>query len=409
MIARILICDDNVTRAPRWKSLAEKHNPGADVRVVTGQQLADLVSAIGWEELRSRGGERKQTDAERESIELIEWAEVVIIDSDLSPAPKDLDAIPEEQRDRVAGALRNGYGDSVARQLRSYTRAGLLVVVNMFWARHRVRRVFDLTLMQSAGAFADLHVSAAELDDGELWDSKIAPTDAYRPWQRPSIPQQLATLARSTEAVTNLDANVFSALGLDRSSFAPLQLDVFGEVDAATATFKQLTESPMGFRYPSDSRDDAACRRMAASVVRRWLERVVVPGQNVLADAPHLYERFWQFVGTPLDDLGLWNSTSRMTWDDARTAPARAAVQDLLEPFLTRPVFDLEKARSAVRELPKSNGIAPPDYGFAEDSSSFHPRDELESYSADVPGPFPRRWIEKVNNVGYEPANRLLL
>lgn len=413
MTLHVLICDDDETRVFKWRGLVEKHNVEAEVRTFTGQDLADFVSAVGWEELRARGGVRDPSDADRKALDAIAWADAIVIDSDLSPAPKDLNRIPSEHRDRVAGTLRNGYGDSIARQLRSYTDAGLLIVVNMFWSRHRLRRVFDLTLMQSARAYADVHVSEADLDEPFFWGSGGQPKDAFLPWQRPVVPEQLRVLSTSIASIVDLDAKVFATLGLDLTSFAPAQLDVFGEIDAADATFEQLTMSPMGFRYPSEARDKAACTRMAASVVRRWLDRVVVPGQNVVADAPHLVERFWQFMLPTLDDLNAWSASARMSWDAARTSPMAAALKETLEPFLARPVFDLEQARNAVRKLQPAKIVTPPDLGFAEDTSLFHSQDDLESYSSDVPGNSPRRWIaqldEELDDIAYEPANRLLL
>ena len=47
--------------------------------------------------------------------------------------------------------------------------------------------------------------------------------------------------------------------------------------------------------------DQGGIERVAAARLGKWLERLVLPGQNVLVDAPHLVSRFPSLVAA--DDL----------------------------------------------------------------------------------------------------------
>jgi len=411
-ISNALICDDKVDRAERWRGTVSSRLQGAVVNTLTGGELAELLTELSDAEDDARAGNVPNSDG-RPRIQRVEQAQLLILDSDLSPAPGDRASLSEVD----AHTLRNGYGDDVARQLRSYTKAPAIVVVNMFWGRHARPKVFDLTLSQNVNAVADLTVTAGELDDDFLWGASEANADSlYRPWQRATIPEVVSTFKRSAEAAASLelDANVFEHLGIDPGFLTPSQLDAF-TLAPNELKFRDLADSRLGFKY-SGAGDGGArheptnTRMMAASVLRRWLERSVIPSQTLLLDAPHLAERYWRVLTPDPSDLSVLDHFADQDWD-GEFGPFALALKGSLRPFVNRPVFDAAIARKVAAGYVRVNATSASsfDAAFAEDTSRFRPLDELTQFPSDVSGDFKHRWLEEVAGVGYEPANRLLL
>ncbi|MDT0141970.1 hypothetical protein [Microbacterium sp. PRC9] len=413
MISNVLICDDNSDRATRWKDTVEQYLPEARVDTITGTELAALLTELSDAEDEARSG-NPLSGADRPRTRRAEEADLVILDSDLSPAPDDLARLGAQDRRTVSSTLRNGYGDDVARQLRSYSHAPAIVVVNMFWGRHARSKVFDLTLNQNAGAVADLHITAGELSDPVVWGQQPDDADSgYRPWYRPSIPEVVDTFQRSAAAQMELDENVLDTLGIAPSRLTPSQLDPFTE-SAESLTLRNFAESALGFKYTHTKdgahHSDQFVRAMGLSAVRRWVQRFLVPSQTVLLDAPHLAERYWRVLMSGPDDLQALDRFANLTWGDDFGALG-PAVQESIRPFATRPVFDEAIARRIAAEQIRSKLLGPGslEAAFAEDTSRFVALDELTQFPSDLPGDFKQRWLEEVEGIGYEPANRLLL
>ncbi|MEW1707318.1 hypothetical protein AB0230_08760 [Microbacterium sp. NPDC089190] len=416
MIANVLICDDKTDRAERWKSLIESHLPSATVDTLTGAKLAGLLTELSDAEDEARDGQALNNES-RGTIGRVEQADLLILDSDLSPAPGDLGLLQADEARDVSRTLRNGYGDDVARQLRSYSMAPAIVVVNMFWGRHARPRVFDLTLNQNANAVADLNITAGELADDVLWGRAVRDTaPIYRPWQRATIPEVVATfkLSAGLSDDLDLDERVLERFAIDSSRLTPSQLDPFSKAPE-DLTFHDFANSGLGFKYTGTDEGGAFheptyVKAMALSAVRRWIERFVTPSQTVLLDAPHLAERYWRVITSDPADLAALDRFAEVAWG-GDVGHFQPALRDALRPFATRPVFDESVARKVAAQQARS-GAAPVgslDAAFAEDISKFRPLGRLTQFPSDVPGEFKHRWLEEVAGVGYEPSNRLLL
>lgn len=292
-----LVCDDHTSRLDRWKKIVEERlGDEWAVKEVGGEQLANMISALGAKEAASREGQDAEellAEEEKQQLALLDGADLVLFDSDLTPSIEDSKLIGLD----FSRTLRNQMGDTVARQIRSFTNAGFIVVVNMFWGHYPGPRVFDLTMMQGWQSHADLHVSEAELEDDALWNGVTRDSDEYHPWVWPALANAHEFVRRSEAAVGDLDEDVLSRLGLDFDRFSPRQSDLFGPDGAKT--FRELTASGLGFRYTTEGarHSDESVRRMAASVLRRWLARTLVAGQNVVTDGPHLLTRLSPLLG----------------------------------------------------------------------------------------------------------------
>ncbi|MCI1019659.1 hypothetical protein HWD99_13595 [Microbacterium sp. C5A9] len=388
-----LVCDDKADRVQVWRDTIASHLEPSSwaVHARTGQELAAVIIALSNSDL----GRPSADDSE--VLRTISQYDLVVLDSDLSADPQDLDGLDTE----AALALRNQYGDEVARQLRTHTSAGFISVVNMFTGRDS-HRVFDLTMQQDVATNADLHIGEDDLNDPHLWTG--VSTDGYAPWARPALGLADDWVRRSESAIDDLDAPVLQRLGLDPGQLATRQLDVFGAVRPEDMTFRMLASSKLGFKY-SGPHDDDATRRMAASVVRRWLSRTILASQDEVVDAPHLLARIPHFFS----DFGDQEALARILAKDTaqgKVAAAESSSVPSLDVFLDRSVYRLSQAREIRPERPFEG----PGMVFLEDTSTFVSRAEATQVETDVPGRNYRRYVSSARpvDVQYEPFTRLL-
>lgn len=414
---KIILCDDDSRRVETWAESIRTWKPEPEWQVITFTRdaLVEVVGALAARERGSRSGD-VPPPIEVGILDAFDDAEIVLLDSDLQPDPTEVSNTPNGGV--IQDALRNQRGDVIARQVRSFTAAKFIVVVNMFWRRHAKGRTFDLTMQQGADTFADLHVREGEIGDEALWLGHRRSGADFDPWSRAVLAGAPAMVDRSIAAV-DLRANVIETLQLKSllDELDPSQFDVFGDADVSTATFNDLVEySPLGFMYPSSiapnaTHDEAARKRVAAAIVRNWLSRSVVAAQDVVSDAPHLVARFPQFLGDGIDDPARWNAVAnKAARTVAEVLPAAADAElTALRPFLDRPVFSVAAARMLVPRLERTKPA--PDLVFAENASVFAPRNAASEFASDLPGTDPRRHVIDLPGVdaANEPFRRLLL
>jgi hypothetical protein len=417
---RIVLCDDDSRRVETWAASirALMSEPEWEVTTYTGTELVHVIRSLAARERGSRTGDTAVPEHDH-VLDPIDSADIVMLDSDLQPDPTEVSNTPNGSE--IQDALRNQRGDVIARQVRSFTSAKFVAVVNMYWRRHSRRRTFDLTMQQGADTFADLHLREGELGDASLWlrsDDAAATAASFNPWSRPVLSDAPDVVDRSI-AVVELGAGVIETLELASllDELDPAQFDAFGDVDIETATFNDLVEhSPLGFMYPTSispeaAHDEAARKRVAAAIVRNWLTRSVVAAQDVISDAPHLVARFPQFLGDGIDDPLCWNATARKSAGAAIDVLPSAAEAELtaVAPFLDRPVFSVSAARRLVPRLARTKPA--PDLVFAENASIFVPRDDASEYESDLSGTLSRRHALKLEDedAANEPFRRFLL
>lgn len=395
MTHKALICDDKADRVQTWAATVANQLTGMpwEVSSRTGTQLAALIIAL------SNADQGRVTADDQAVLDEVGAADLVILDSDLSADPQDLVGLSDED----ALALRNQYGDEVARQIRTHTTAGFIVVVNMFTGRDS-HRVFDLTMQQDASTYADLHIGEDDLGDAHLWSGSIE--GGYAPWSRPVLTTAHEWVRRSESAIVDLDDRVMERLALDPGQLATRQLDVFGAVRPEDATYRSLAQSKMGLKYP-DGHSDASMQRMAASVVRRWLTRTVLAAQDEIIDTPHLIARVPHLLGgSGGDDGGGWNAHLVKDWDTGVLPGTEGALLTQLEPHIDRATYSLTVARS----IPPRESFEGSVLVFLEDRSRFVERPLAVQIETDVPGKNFRRYVlpDEDGSIQYEPFTRLL-
>jgi hypothetical protein len=175
-----------------------------------------------------------------------------------------------------------------------------------------------------------------------------------------------------------------------------------GDKAAAEATFRDFVQkSSMGLRLKDEVLDNTLVARVAAARVGKWLERVVLPGQDVLVDAPHLALRFPSLLTGDIRKLGTWNASASL-FPPKSLWPGKTQLRHKIqrhgfraEDWLSRDAWfwsDLTKLE-AIKEVRNPWSVERPDFVFCEDVSRFLQRREAREFVADLASPFVRRHV----------------
>jgi hypothetical protein len=306
-------------------------------------------------------------------------------------------------------------GETVAYLGRCYSTCGVIVGLNQYWRQP----TFDLTLRQQLDSFADLNISASDLNNPGLWQK--APWKSYRPWSWPVIINLVSLMRRRVVDVekTEIDTNVVDFLGFPRSVIERLpasSLEMLGSSSkrAEAATLKDVLKSPiLGLRGREASerkRFPSQDARIIAARLTAWLNTILAP-QDVLVDAPHLAERCPSVVSPSMTQKQLSVTTSQVPdagiFRDKNLDKAR-----LKKTFwFDRPIWfwtEIERLRltQEVREPWKTNQSR---LVFCEDTSSFRRRSDSKSFQSDLISPYRTRHVSRLSNIEYQPAHRLAL
>jgi hypothetical protein len=154
--------------------------------------------------------------------------------------------------------------------------------------------------------------------------------------------------------------------------------------------------------------------RIAAARLSKWLEREVLPGQDVLTDAPHLVSRFPSLLKGDPSEQDSWNRTA------AFGTPDQLGIRDeVIEKLEYKQNYWLSRAAwfwkdvtnvSRIPEVSEPWEKRPPKFVFAEDASRFYPEKDCREFLASVESPFVRRFVRFYgkNEVDYAPKVRIL-
>ena len=168
------------------------------------------------------------------------------------------------------------------------------------------------------------------------------------------------------------------------------------------------TRTRFGILESDSVPDDGHLKKLAATAVTHWVERFLIPAQNVFVDAPHLAQRQPGLVKVEPSE---WDVLADLSAPD--TVRAALDTETLVEAattseeWISRPVWDWSKvARTSARfteEFPV----------FCEDISRFRPIDDAVEFNSSVPGPLRQRFVAELESTGtelpiaYDPILRL--
>ena len=411
---KIVICDDDRKRAEQWERLIRqvgKPTAKYDIGLIESDQFTDVIQLLRRRQLEAR----RSREVDEKCI--FDEADILVVDFDLL-------------RFDASGT---DTGESVAYLARTYSDCGFIIELNQFGTNW-----FDLTLSGRLESFADLNLGSDQLSNPGLWSPEF---QGFRPWSWPIVPDAAMRLKRcAVEANKHRSDKVLDYLGLteELAGVLPRSVREFlapGKSPEETTFEEFATKSRYALRPADKPRNETQLGRIAAARISKWLENVLLAGQEVLVDAPHLVSRLPSLLNRPPTADSL-NATARIARSASGTglrqaaiAPARFEKQD----WLSRPAwrwFEITRNEEiAENKSPWTAADVP--FGFCEDISRFLPTPACREFVAEVDSVFRRRFITnlrvadgrriaskyrsrpgRVNprdpaKVKYEPADRL--
>lgn len=380
---KVLLLDDDTDRAQSWAAHINQ-NTSCSATAPGKEEVRELISLLfkRRKEGRANGGKFWEI-----SCDAIDAADLLIIDYDL----QNLDTNGEWTT-----------GSEVAYSARLVSKATTIVVINQ-----RGTNRFDLTLIKGAESRADLDVGSVQLVNPGLWQSNGF--QGFRPWHWPNL---LLEPARAKEGSTfvkeNLDSPVLASLGFseDFDSGRALRPEVWGKlcVEQKT-TFRELVapanEEHSMHLLSADTAifkdDDELTATIAAAVTRRWLERWVLPNQDILADAAHLALRMPWIIANSEDEAS-WRKLETLETSDV-LVPGIQEYMFVPSCLLSRPVYWAESLDVIGALRPATFDYSKiPDFVFREDVSNFGAPDVSRDFPSQVISIENRRWISEPDN-----------
>ncbi|HEV2137777.1 MAG TPA: hypothetical protein VGR53_02965 [Nitrososphaerales archaeon] len=384
----LTIYDDTEQLARKYKSQLEDLkavDSQFDVMYIENERLQRELSILNDRRSESRDGAR----AHRENS-IFDETDVLLVDIDLVQS-------------------NNPFltGDRIAYLVRCFSKCGIIVGLSKF------RKVdFDLTLREQPSSFVDLGIKSDQVANPGLWANSWS---GFRPWVWPVIPQMLNSFRKNEDLVRrNMSAPVVSSIGLESvaSSLPSSALDFLGS-DALHATFQEfVTQSEYGFRDGDKPLDQNAAARVAAARISKCLETLVLPGQEVLVDAPHLVSRYPSLLSGDPGRKTSWNKTAKFLSRTQLGLNHRKIERFRLktETWVSRPVWlwpELSNNQE-IDEVDKPWKSRENQFVFCEDASAFFRLSECKEFTASVESYYVHRYIKKFSVFRYAPAVTLL-
>lgn len=383
---KVVIFDDEDDRRRKWaeRLFAVKGFPeGFEVLVVDDCAFrADLGT------LRARRKNSRNKEEISDQGTLFDSADILIIDYDLFGLDET--------------------GEEVAYLARCFSNCGVIVAVNRFAQKGFA---FDLTLQGHLESYADLNLLSDQLFDPGLWSARW---EEFRPWYWPLLPNAVGAFEERVKELTNsLDRRILEFLDIK-----PLVQEIFPVgalefISSEEATFRSFVEkSGNALRAKDQVVTDQAYARIAAARISKWLERLVLPGQNILVDAAHLLERYPSlFKGGSPDQLIGWPHPHELMFPDESILDT-AKIEShrfLMSAWLSRTAWYWPLVSECKQISEVANPWAPrPQLAFCEDTSRFVHPDEATEFVAKVDSPFVRRFVS-ARDLKYGPQLQFAL
>lgn len=385
---RILIVDDEPDRSREWAAkIASSGIPDATVTALdTDAARAVMESADGR---RRRARDNLDPFAAEFPCDL-DTVDVLIVDYDLQELLK-------------VGEWSTGL--QVATLARALTRVKLIVLVNQFGTN-----AFDLTLSKAARSHADFDVGDSQLLNPAFWDRSRV--DGYAPWAwNDGVLRAPARMEAMFQwLMPRLNDPVLTTLGFTTGTDGSnaetyLAKELWQEclVDP-NHSFRQLV-SESEFLTLKDRHAIAAfdepCARVAAALVSHWLDRWVIPANEVLIDLPHLVSSYpWML--TKKEELDCWQEAASL--ENGFSALLAEVKKHEFQPGfpLSRPVVWKRKVVQD-SDLAEPNGFTYdgfPDLVFCEDTSRFHEFADARPFSCRLAGSDSQRFVANPERVG---------
>lgn len=385
---RILVYDDVERWATNYTNQLTSErviNSKFDVEQITNGQLQDQLRIL---EERQAASRRTRHDVPGRSR--FDEVDVFIVDIDL-----------------VESANPFLTGDRLAYLVRCFSECGVIIGLSQY------QKVdFDLTLKGQAGSFTDLMIKNTQLTNRGLWGNSWS---AFRPWAWPVVPNLLEAFERRVRTIQEKPtAPVMETIGLKPavSSLPNSAIDFLGS-DPETITFEGFVlHSQYGIRDPDRPFNVEFLARIAAARISKCIEYLILPGQGVVVDAPHLVSRFPSLLTGSKTARSSWNMTTKFV------PPNRLGLRSSkinrfrlkAEEWYSRPVWlsGLLSDFQGIDEVKSPWKSIEPSFLFCEDASAFYPRKDCFEFAASVESPNVRRYIRSFGDITYGPKSNML-
>lgn len=405
----ILVCDDAKKTESQWcerltavSSIAALVQKGWSVQSIDGRTLEEEVERLESRRVRANS---KATDQD-EGPSLFDEAAVVLVDYELTDLEKVIYLT----------------GESVSYLARCYSDCGVIVGMNNYGSSAR----FDLTLRGHPNSYADVHISDHEATHDGLWSGNWT---GYRPWYWPVLPEAAIALeANAQEVRDNLDQRVLEYFGFTGDLRYLLTRDaegfLSGKTNSEETTFEQLADTSHNVMRGRDVADRRWLARVLAARLMHWLQWLVLPGQDVLVDAPHLVERFPSLLAGDISKQDCWNAVARYL-PAGKLPLAHSKLEGSAftrSGWLAQPTWFWSSVQQnrEISEIRDPFGAKRPAYRFCEDISAFLPEEQTRPFVSSVESTFAERRVadpatvpaglrDALITVEYEPALRFSL
>jgi len=393
---KILVYDDDPELATQWKKQIEtvgavRKSFDIEVMFESPTELQKDLQILAQRQRSFRAGTPWPNEPTR-----FDEGELLVIDYDL---------ITQESF---------ATGEVVAYLARCFSSCGVIIGLNQYGGN-----TFDLTLRGHPESFCDLNIGDQQLSNPGLWTHDFK---GFRPWCWPVLIDFLSSFRRRvTEALENASQYVLSYFGLDGVlQHIPKSVLGFLGPDPITTSFDQFPlKSPSGLhprdkRVPEESHTKASevIARVAAARLSKWLQRLVLPGQNIIVDAPHLVSRFPSLLlSGNHDNPESWNKTARFVEPSGLGIHHEIISQfEFHKPdWIARPAWFWPGLSNhpEVAEVSSPWETESSDLVFCEDTSGFHPKKACRKFVAGVDSPFIIRYVKMPDtDVDYQPYGR---
>ncbi|MCY3570796.1 MAG: hypothetical protein OXH19_05590 [Chloroflexi bacterium] len=371
---QVLVYDDHPEIA---ESLANRVRTVCGEASVTAVKQDDFQESIGLLNSRRTAWRRGESKAALIESNLIDTADVIVIDYDLLGY--------SDQGDTT--------GSRLAYLLRCFSKCGLIVVLNEYGANS-----FDLSLRSPSAGFADLHLGDIQIGNPGLW---TRPFEGYRPWHWPSLPEARSDFEECVKDVEgNLEEPILEFLGLQRLiDWLPKGARDFfhGSGNLESVRFNDFVKRARGGAESKDELPPEYMARVAAARLLALLNSLILPEQSILVDAPHLASRFPSLVREEHRDIHGWNGLCDPISENVDELLADVVQKHRFEKrhWLWRPAWywpDISRD-ARIPEVQDPWVVEDVDWVFCENVSRFVPGKLADDFRADVSPPFDKRFV----------------
>jgi len=351
---------------------------------------------------KRRINERKNEDNIDFDLE-IDQSDIFIVDFDLVEKDPNLD------------------GEDLSYAVNCFSLCKFVIGLNKFG-----KKKFDFNLNRYPESYSNINIGNEHLVGTGLWGDG---PDGFFPWSNFDINQFLGNRSRRMDQIEpEFNSSFVEVLKLN--DLLPLMSQKAIEFIQGQRPVQdedlgnEMNEGVMNLEFIKNlSFDDIAKNslkgrdvihnkklkiKIAEFRLYKLFRDLILPGQDILVDIPHLILRYPSLLNGDLKNIEDWNkliSNSNEVLHNEQILPHSYDFSY----WLPRPVYNWNELSEDlnIKEVKEPWLREEISFEFCEDASKFFPKDETIPFKANVESTFDIRFIKKFDNVNYQPYSRL--